>query len=133
VTALTAGRETDGVRLGSEGYARDDAGWRRLQPLLPALLRLQARYAPRGRWLPVGRFTVRLDRHGDDQAPACVVLVHGAGGNGRLLACYGQMAAAAGFAAVAPDLPGYGVTRTPGKRRLVYEDWRRGRGGVGES
>jgi hypothetical protein len=89
------------VRRASEDYAHDDAAWRRLQPLLPAPLRLQTRYAPRERWLPVGRFTVHLDRYGDDQAPACVVLVHGAGGNGRLLACYGQMAAAAGFAAVA--------------------------------
>jgi pimeloyl-ACP methyl ester carboxylesterase len=105
------------VRRGRQGYAHDDVGWCRLQALLPAPLRLQTQYTPREEWLPVGRFTVHLDRYG----PAGV---HGAGGNGRLLACYGQIAAVAGSAVVAPDLPGYGVARQPGKRRLVYEDRR---------
>ncbi len=33
------------------------------------------------------------------------------------------MAARAGFAAVVPDLPGYGVTRVPDRRGIRYPDW----------
>jgi alpha-beta hydrolase superfamily lysophospholipase len=34
------------------------------------------------------------------------------------------MARLPGLRAVAPDLPGYGLTRVPDRRALVYEDWR---------
>jgi alpha-beta hydrolase superfamily lysophospholipase len=58
------------------------------------------------------------------QAPATLVLVHGAGGNGRLLAPYAVMAAKAGYEVVAPDLPGYGLTQVPNKAAIRYQDWR---------
>jgi alpha-beta hydrolase superfamily lysophospholipase len=74
--------------------------------------------------LRIGRFDVHVDRHGPVDAPATLVLVHGGGGNGRLLSPYGRIAADHGFAAVAPDLPGYGLTQQRRKRSIVYEDWR---------
>lgn len=86
--------------------------------------------APREEWLQVGRFDVHLDAHGSVDAPATLVLLHGGGGNGRLLAHYGQLAAAWGYAAVAPDLPGYGLTDARPKRRVVYDDWRAVAAGV---
>ena len=96
--------------------------WRERQELLPASMRTTT--PPREEWLGVGRFDVHLDVHGRDDAPATLVVLHGGGGNGRLLAHYGQVAAAAGFRAVAPDLPGYGLTAARPKRRVTYEDWR---------
>lgn len=105
-------------------YETTHPRWRELQPLLPEALRLRPERTPREEWRRVGRFDVHVDRHGPDHAPATLVLVHGGGGNGRLLAPYGQLAADHGFAAVAPDLPGYGLTRQARKRSIVYEDWR---------
>lgn len=105
-------------------YATTHQRWNQLQMLLPEPLRLRPDRIPREEWLQVGRFNVHIDRHGPDDAPATLVLVHGGGGNGRLLAPYGQMVADHGFAAVAPDLPGYGLTAQDRKRSIVYEDWR---------
>lgn len=96
--------------------------WKTRQALLPEPMRIRTR--PREEWIDVGRLRVHLDVHGAGDAPATLVLLHGGGGNGRLLAHYGQVAAAAGFRAVAPDLPGYGLTQAKPKRKVVYGDWR---------
>jgi pimeloyl-ACP methyl ester carboxylesterase len=85
----------------------NEAGWRRIDALLPRAMRLDPANAPTEEWLPVGPFSVHLDCMRRPEAPATLVLVHGAGGNGRMLAPYAAMAAAAGYETVAPDLPGY--------------------------
>ena len=110
-----------------------DPGWRRIQALLPERLRLEASNTPTEEWLPLGAFSVHLDCWRRSDAPATLILVHGAGGNGRLLAPYGVWAAAAGYEVVAPDLPGHGLTEVPRKRALVYEDWRNTLAGVLEA
>ncbi|WP_394828911.1 alpha/beta hydrolase [Pendulispora albinea] len=66
--------------------------------------------------------------HVDDWSPegparGTVILVHGAGGHGRLLAPFALPALDAGFAVRAPDLPGYGLTRVPHGTRLDYATW----------
>jgi alpha-beta hydrolase superfamily lysophospholipase len=101
-----------------------ETGWRRIQALLPEHLRLGPSAEPTEERLRLGAFSIHLDRWSRPGSPATLVLVHGGGGNGRLLAPYGAMAAAAGYEVVAPDLPGYGLTRVPSKRALTYEDWR---------
>jgi alpha-beta hydrolase superfamily lysophospholipase len=101
-----------------------ETGWRRIQLHLPQHLRLDRAAEPAEEWLKVGRFAIHLDCWRRSGSPATLVLVHGSGGNGRLLAPYGAMAAAAGYEVIAPDLPGYGLTQVPSKRALVYEDWR---------
>jgi len=53
-----------------------------------------------------------------------LILVHGAGGNGRLLLPYAAFASAAGYEAIAPDLPGYGLTQVPNRGAITYQDWR---------
>lgn len=100
----------------------DTTAWLERQELLPEVMRVVKR--PREEWLRVGRFDVHLDVHGSDDASATLVVFHGGGGNGRLLAHYGQVAAAAGFRAIAPDLPGYGLTVARPMRTITYEDWR---------
>ena len=52
------------------------------------------------------------------------MLVHGGGGNGRLLSPFGALLAGLGYEVIAPDLPGYGLTQVRNKRALVYDDWR---------
>jgi alpha-beta hydrolase superfamily lysophospholipase len=104
-------------------YRYDAPGWQRINASLPADMRVHEPWLPREEWVDVAGFTVHLDRHGPEQPRAILVLVHGGGGNGRLFAPLGMLAAQAGFGAIAPDLPGYGLTRVPRKRHVVYEDW----------
>jgi alpha-beta hydrolase superfamily lysophospholipase len=87
-------------------------------------MRLDPANQPSEEWLSVGPFSVHLDCMRRPEAPATLVLVHGAGGNGRMLAPYAAMAAAAGYETVAPDLPGYGLTQAPNRGAIRFEDWR---------
>jgi alpha-beta hydrolase superfamily lysophospholipase len=102
----------------------DEAGWRRIDALLPADVRLDPANMPTEEWLNVGRFSVHLDCMRRPEAPATLVLVHGAGGNGRLLVPYAAIASAAGYEVIAPDLPGYGLTQVPNRSVITYQDWR---------
>ncbi len=107
-------------------YATHAPGWRRIQALLPPALQLGRAETPmpEEEWLDVGPFRVHLDCWRRPEAPATVVVVHGGGGNGRLLAPFGALLAGLGYEVVAPDLPGYGLTRVEARRSLVYDDWR---------
>ena len=57
------------------------------------------------------------------QAKGTVLLVHGAGGHGRILAPLGEFVATLGWQALAPDLPGYGLTRAAPHFRWDYAEW----------
>jgi alpha-beta hydrolase superfamily lysophospholipase len=65
-----------------------------------------------------------LDRHGPADAAVTVVLVHGAGGYGRMFAPLVQRLAVAGHEVLAPDLPGYGLSRGPWSQ-VDYAAWKR--------
>ncbi|MFM8376994.1 MAG: alpha/beta hydrolase [Phenylobacterium sp.] len=66
--------------------------------------------------------------HIDDWAPAgdplgVVILVHGAGGNGRILAPLASQIRQAGWRVLAPDLPGYGLTPAAQEEGWDYRPW----------
>lgn len=102
-------------------YADIEPLWRAYEPHLPPALRL-------GDDLPTEeRFAwrdcdVHLDRYAKPDAGTTVIVLHGGGGNGRLLASFGKLIAEAGHETVMPDLPGYGVTTAP-KHQVRYEAW----------
>jgi len=102
----------------------NEAGWRRIDALLPGAIRQDPANLPTEEWLAVGRFLVHLDCMRRPVAAASLILVHGCGGNGRLLAPYAAFASAAGYETIAPDLPGYGLTQVPSKGAIRYQDWR---------
>lgn len=66
--------------------------------------------APRSERFGWGAGGLRMDRHGPPDAGLTVVLVHGAGGYGRMFAPLAAGLAAAGHEVLAPDLPGYGLS-----------------------
>lgn len=76
-------------------------------------------------WVPVpGGTTLHVHRHPAVAEPAAtVVVLHGGGGHGRMLAAAGVLAQQLGAEAVAPDLPGYGHTVVPDRRAVRYGDW----------
>lgn len=72
----------------------------------------------RGHALHVDRWTPRVP----ERLPP-VVLVHGGGGNGRILAPFADALCSAGATVVAPDLPGYGLTVPREGWRADYGEW----------
>lgn len=63
---------------------------------------------------------VHVHRAGDPSAPVKLVVLHGAGGHGRMLLPYTGLLGP--VEVTAPDMPGYGLTRTSG-RPVDYAAW----------
>ena len=82
--------------------------------------------APRAERIEGSFGALQLDRHGPADATLSVVLVlvHGAGGYGRMFAPLAQRLAVAGHEVLAPDLPGYGLSPAPWAQ-VDYAAWKR--------
>lgn len=98
--------------------------WARYQEILKASFGLRLERSPAEMWREMRGHAVHLDVWEPAGASeGTMVLVHGAGGNGRVLAPFADMAAGLGWRVLAPDLPGYGLTRPARDYRGDYEDW----------
>ena len=102
----------------------DETAWRAIYDALPDGLAPPQPYAVQEEWRRIAGFDVHVDRWIAPSARARVILLHGGGGHGRLLGPYAWGLALHGFECLCPDLPGYGLTRTPQKSKLVYDHWR---------
>lgn len=96
--------------------------WRSYQPFFPEDARVHQDNAPQEEWWSWGECDVHLDRYEASGARLKVLLLHGAGAHGRLMGPFGVILRSHGYAAVAPDLPGYGLTRAP-RAQVDYERW----------
>ncbi|MER7334189.1 MULTISPECIES: alpha/beta hydrolase [unclassified Micromonospora] len=105
-------------------YTYDDVThWHAYQRFYPAQLRVTAVNAPAEEWWRWRGRAVHLDRLAAPDAPAKLVLLHGAGGYGRMLAPYARLLTrTTPLEVVAPDLLGYGLSRTD-KRPVSYQEW----------
>jgi alpha-beta hydrolase superfamily lysophospholipase len=85
-------------------------------------MRVAATTTPREeRWSWEG-IDVHLDRLAAPESPIKVIVLHGAGAYGRVMAPAAVIAKNHGWETVSPDLPGYGLTPVaPG--RFVYKTW----------
>src|SRR6185436_19041022 len=90
-----------------------DPYFRRYQPFFPEHLRIQEGDEPEESFWRWRGADIHLDRYRHEGPRFRVVLLHGGGGNGRLLAPIGRMLWLAGAECVAPDLPGYGMSQVP--------------------
>lgn len=96
--------------------------WRAYQSYLPERMRLTEDRLPDEEWYHWRGGQYHLDRFAAPDSPVTVVLLHGGGGNGRLLAPYGALLHAHGYEAVLPDLPGYGLSRAA-PEHFSYSRW----------
>ncbi len=98
--------------------------WLTYRDLLKDRFGIQIDTAPAEDWKAIRGHQVHIDDwRPEGQTKGTVVLVHGAGGNGRILAPLADLAVSLGWRALAPDLPGYGITRPSPAFNWEYEEW----------
>lgn len=120
-TAPTHALALDGAATTPPSYAELD-GWRAYQPYFPEEMRCTHGFVPtEERWAWRG-LSVHLDRMTEPRSPVKVIVLHGAGAYGRVMAPAAVLARRHGFETVAPDLPGYGLTRVA-RGRFDYPLW----------
>ncbi len=98
--------------------------WSQYRRLLKEEFGIDLSMEPTERWIDVRGHHLRVDEwHPQTPSKGTLVLVHGGGGNGRILAPFAEPAAALGWKVVAPDLPGYGLTKTARSFKWDYAEW----------
>lgn len=100
----------------------DLTGWRAYQTFFPEAMRSTPGSGPTEEWWSWNGLEVHLDRLAVPEARLKVIVVHGAGSYGRMLAPVAVIARRHGYETVSPDLPGYGLTQVP-RGRFVYPLW----------
>lgn len=96
--------------------------WRQIESHLPEGFRTSPSTMPEESFMDWNGWKIHLDSYKNAKAPAKVILLHGVGGNGRLLSFIAVPLFNAGYEVIAPDLPGYGNSIVK-KRKVVYDDW----------
>ena len=96
--------------------------WRKYQSFFPAEMRCTPETTPTEEWWSWNGLDVHLDRLAVPNAKFKVIVLHGAGAYGRVMAPAAVIARRYGYETVSPDLPGYGLTAVP-RDRFVYPLW----------
>jgi alpha-beta hydrolase superfamily lysophospholipase len=96
--------------------------WRDYQPFFPESMRVTPASQPREEWWRWRDLDVHLDRVEAPGSRMKVVVLHGAGAYGRVMAPAAVLAQRYGYDTVTPDLPGYGLTQVP-RKRMTYDLW----------
>jgi alpha-beta hydrolase superfamily lysophospholipase len=100
----------------------DHTLWRRYQPHFPEGMRCTADSTPREEYWRWRGLDVHLDRLPVPSSPFKILVLHGAGAYGRVMAPAAVLAQRYGYETVSPDLPGYGLTRVR-RRDMTYGLW----------
>ncbi|BBH22374.1 esterase [Paenibacillus baekrokdamisoli] len=101
--------------------------WKQYQKFFPEEMQINENHLPVEEWLTWNNVHIHLDRMPVEHAKLKIVFIHGAGGNGRLLAPYARMLQKYGYEVVSPDLPPYGLSymksKSKSKKTLDYQLW----------
>lgn len=97
--------------------------WQKYQRFFPEEIRLTADRLPSEEWWAWEHGDIHIDRLPVAGATLKIILLHGAGGYGRLLAPYAAMLQSCGYETVSPDLPPYGLSRTFSRQPMDYTLW----------
>ena len=100
----------------------DHPAWHRYQSFFPEGMRCTPDTTPIEETWHWRGLDVHLDRLPVPTSPVKVIVLHGAGAYGRVMAPAAVIAHRYGYETVAPDLPGYGLTRVP-RKQMTYELW----------
>jgi alpha-beta hydrolase superfamily lysophospholipase len=103
---------------------RNKKSWTEYRAILAEEFCIELTQEPEETYRLVRGHKIRID-HWSPSVPAngTVMLVHGGGGNGRILAPLAEPIADLGWRVIAPDLPGYGLSEPAPGFRGEYEEW----------
>lgn len=104
-------------------YNENEVYWKGYQRFFPEELRINESNLPIEEWWNWNGSHIHLDRMLVPDSKIKVILIHGAGGNGRLLAPYARMLQLHGYDVVAPDLPPYGLSYSETLESTDYRHW----------
>ncbi|WP_240344006.1 alpha/beta hydrolase [Paenibacillus sp. SYP-B3998] len=104
-------------------YNHSNLYWKQYQKFFPLEIRINEKNLPSEEWWAWKNIQVHLDRMPVPDSKIKILFIHGAGGNGRLLAPYARMLQNHGYEVVSPDLPPYGLSYTKSIKSLDYQLW----------
>jgi alpha-beta hydrolase superfamily lysophospholipase len=98
--------------------------WTQYRDILDTRFGIRIVRTPHETWRKIRGHDVHVDVwEPEGPAKGTLILVHGGGGNGRVLAPFADLAAGLGWRTLALDLPGYGLTRPAKGYRGDYGEW----------
>ncbi|MFZ5645663.1 MAG: alpha/beta hydrolase [Bacillota bacterium] len=95
--------------------------WDEIPKLLPEKNRINKINKPDEVFWNWGNSEIHLDYYKNTDSKVKVILLHGVGGNGRLLSFIGVPLHKHGYEVIAPDLPGYGISKI--SEVVSYQHW----------
>ncbi len=96
--------------------------WEKVVSFFPASNQISKTVFPEESFVEWKNGVIHLDQYLKDKAPARVIMLHGVGGNGRILSFMAVPLFNRGFEVICPDLPGYGYTKTTSKN-ITFQGW----------
>ena len=96
--------------------------WKKIQKYLPENNRITQDSYPLEEWWEWNNNKVHIDYYPNPSSDVKLILLHGVGGNGRLLSFIGVPLYKQGYEIICPDLPGYGITQTK-ENNVDYSMW----------
>lgn len=122
-TQRNSSKDLSNDNIGSRPTYQDKPQWQTIMAHLPDSLKLSDDQLPEEEsWDWFGN-DVHIDRYDTANAKCKVILHHGVGTNGRQMTLLiGQRLAQQGYAVIAPDNLGYGVTRV-NQPMVKFDDW----------
>ncbi len=102
---------------------KDYPDWRKFQSYFPEEFRIKEGEEPIEEYWEWTDYDVHIDRYipEENNRNIKLIMIHGGGGNGRLLAPFGYAMKNKGFECIAADMPGFGLTKI-GKPNS-YDTW----------
>lgn len=96
--------------INSSACYEEQRSWKLLQKYLPEANQIKSDYSPVEEFWSWRQHRIHIDHYYSPSSRIKVVLLHGVGGNGRLLSFIGVPLSKQGMEVIAPDLPGYGYS-----------------------
>jgi pimeloyl-ACP methyl ester carboxylesterase len=102
------------------------SSWKTYKSILESEFGISLEMEPSESFVNIRGHNIRLDEwKPEGKQLGTVILVHGGGGNGRVLAPFAEPLASNGWKVLAPDLPGYGLSIPAKVYRGEYSEWLR--------
>ena len=97
--------------------------WKKYNDFLPLDIQYQDNKLPIETYWKWKDYGIHIDRMKNENSSIKIIIIHGAGGNGRIIGPFGNFLSTIGYEYLAPDLIGYGLTKNLRNRNIDYEEW----------